>query len=222
MDDITIRINSRSIERIVWIVVVVFLMFLLIWTNWEEGAGTIKEKIDKVPEIEETPEPELEEEVVLEETEASEEEQEAEEQEEQPAEEEEVDETAATADPGTIIFTVGLPEKVARVSTGVKKTQYLLKSEDFASLETVYFKIDNNKKDFIPTVNVYVYDSDDIKNDYMETITFIGESKKGKIVEKVESIHISFNELDKTKTFEVELVDEGVVVKTYKKTFNFG
>ncbi|MBD3259888.1 hypothetical protein GF371_04640 [Candidatus Woesearchaeota archaeon] len=239
MDDITIRINSRTIERIIWIIVVIFLMVLLIWTNWEEGTGTIKDKLDKTTEIEEQPEaaPEIEEEGIgeteeepaIEEEEAEEpegqdvEEDEAEEETgEDEEEEEEVDETAATANEGTMIFTVGVPEKVNRASSGVKKTQYLVKGEDFASLETLYFKIDNNKKDFIPTINVYVYDSEDIKENYMETITFIGESKKGEVLEKIESIHIAFNELDKTKTFEVDLLDEGIVVDTYKKTFNFG
>ncbi|MBW2987122.1 hypothetical protein KY336_01100 [Candidatus Woesearchaeota archaeon] len=229
MDDITIRLNSRTIERVIWIIVVIFLLVILIWTNWEDGSGTIKDKLDKEIEIkeeieiEETPEGvEIEEDIeeTIEETEEIDEEEEEPPEEEE--EEEEIDEDAATATEGTIVFTVGTPEKVNRISTGVKKTQYLLKSEDFASLEAIYFKIDNNKKDFIPTINVYVYDSDDTKQEYMETITFVGESEKGKILEKIEKIHVSFNELDKTKTFEVELVDEGVTVKTYKKTFNFG
>jgi hypothetical protein len=227
MDDITIKLNSRTIERVIWIIVVILLMVLLIWTNWEEGSETIKDKLDtEIEAVEEIEEEAPDEEVEEETEEVPEEEQEVEEvdeEEEAPEEEEEeVDGDAATATEGTIVFTVGTPEKVNRISTGVKKTQYLLKSEDFASMEALYFKIDNNKKDFIPTINVYIYDSDDVKQDYMETITFIGESEKGKILEKIEKIHVSFNELDKTKTFEVELVDNGVTVKTYKKTFNFG
>jgi len=229
MDDITIKLNSRTIERVIWTVVVILLIVLLIWTNWEEGSETIKDKLDKEtelvediddsPDIDEGLEEPAEEETPEEDVEVIDEE-----EEETPEvnETEEVDGDATTANAGTIIFTVATPEKVNRISTGVKKTQYLLKSEDFASMEAIYFKIDNNKKDFIPTINIYIYDSDDTKQDYMETITFVGESEKGKILEKIEKVHVSFNELDKTKTFEVELVDNGLVVKTYKKTFNFG
>ena len=67
-----------------------------------------------------------------------------------------------------------------------------------------------------------MYDSNDVKEEYMETITFVGESKKGEVLERIEKIHISFNELDKTKTFLVELLDGDTVLETYRKNFNFG
>lgn len=240
MDDITIRINSRTIERIVWIIIVLLLITGMVYMYFSGFGcnGRLKEIITE-PEVEEPPaddstgeagEDEIEEDTGAGEQETGEETEEdtgdeAEEEdseEETGQEEEDADRAEATVAEGRLELTVDTPIKVKNTMLLRKDSQYEVRGTDFAKLTAVYFKIDNNKKPFIPRIDIYVYDPDDDKENFKETLTFTTMIDKGKIFEKVERVNIGFNEINQSKNFEVHLRDEsGDLLDTYRKVMTF-
>ncbi|MBW3014178.1 hypothetical protein KY335_02950, partial [Candidatus Woesearchaeota archaeon] len=214
-----IRINSRSIERIIWIIVVILLIVGISYMYFSGfGCDAVpKEKVvDKEPAVVEPEETIDDTEPVVE---APDEETEPEpEAEEEPPAEETGDSTVSTLPEGQLTFTVDDPIKIKNTMLLRKDSQYEVRGEDYAKLTAIYFKIDNNKKSFIPKIEVYVYDTDDNKEDYKEILTFTTMIGKGEVFEKVERVNIGFNDINSSKTFEVYLRDElGTQLGKYKK-----
>lgn len=99
---------------------------------------------------------------------------------------------------------------------------YEVKGEDWATITSIEYTIDNQKTDFTPTISAYLYDDsdDETQKDYVEETINLAELKAGKSITKTSSVHISFNDIDKTKTLKLILQDElDKKLKTAIKTF---
>jgi len=107
----------------------------------------------------------------------------------------------------------------------INKITYIIKGEDWAKVTKVSYTIKNGKIDFKPTLRVYVYDENDDETDkdvYKEVLLTETLAKSCEITkESVISSGISYNEINKTKTLKLEVLDEdsnslASVTKTFK------
>ncbi|MCK4670292.1 MAG: hypothetical protein KAT43_03735 [Nanoarchaeota archaeon] len=223
MDDITIRINSRSIERIVWIIIVILLIAGMVYMYFSDFGcdGTTADVIDE-PEDDTGTDDETDTEDEADVEDEAEDEPEPEDDTGTDDETDDEDPTAATVKAGELELTVDIPIKVKNTMLLRKDSQYEVKGTDYAKLTAIYFTINNNKKSFIPRIEVFVYDTDDNQEDYKEILTFTSMIDKGKIFDKVERVNIGFNEINESKIFEVVLRDEsGVLLDRFKKVMTF-
>ena len=103
----------------------------------------------------------------------------------------------------------------------IDKVNYTLKSGDFAVINSVTYTIINQKKDFTPVIKGYFYDDSD-DPDYVEETIELEELEAGKSLIKTSSIHISYDEINKTKTLKLVLEDdEENTLKIAKKEGKF-
>ena len=96
------------------------------------------------------------------------------------------------------------------VNFKIDDIEYEIKGEDWATVTSIEYTIDNQKADFAPTILVYLYDSndDEVLKDYVEETISLAEIKAGNKITKTTSVHISFNEIDKEKTVKMVLKNE--------------
>ncbi len=231
MDDITIRVNSRSIERIVWIIIVILLIAGIAYMYFSDfkcddtTADVIDEPDvdidDTATDIDDT-DTDVDDGTDTDVEDDTEDDTDTDTEDDTKTDTDDDDPTAATVKAGDLELTVDIPIKVKNTMLLRKDSQYELKGDDYAKLTAIYFTINNNKKSFIPRLEVFVYDTNDNEEDYKEIITFTSMIDKGKIFDKVERINIGFNEINNSKTFEVVLRDEsGILLDRFKKVMTF-
>ncbi|MBW2978111.1 hypothetical protein KY331_04665 [Candidatus Woesearchaeota archaeon] len=114
-----------------------------------------------------------------------------------------------TADPGVIKFTI-------------TDIEYEIKGDDWATVTSIEYKIENGKEDFYPLIQVYLFDSndpEDIKSLVQDTIE-LPLLEEGEVITKASTVHISYNEINREKTLRLVLRNElgkelKVAVKKY-------
>src|SRR3989338_8139499 len=131
MNDITLNINTRILERLLWIIIALALIGILVWTQWDRITGIGSDSSGKTEETKET----------------------------------EPSKTAAKGTTETEGTTTSTSSDTSSIVSGeaqivVDKMFFRPDSADSGRIKQINFRILNGLKDFIPTVEVYVYDQE--------------------------------------------------------------
>jgi len=113
------------------------------------------------------------------------------------------------AEPGKIKFTI-------------QDIEHEEKGDDWATLTSITYKIENGMDDFYPIIQVFLFDDNDpsdikeLEQDRIELPLL----EEGEVITKESSVHISYNDLHKTKTLRLILRNElgkelKIAVKNY-------
>jgi len=195
MNDITLNINTRILERLLWIIIALALIGILVWTQWDRITGIGSDSSGKTEETKET----------------------------------EPSKTAAKGTTETEGTTTSTSSDTSSIVSGeaqivVDKMFFRPDSADSGRIKQINFRILNGLKDFIPTVEVYVYDQEATEKGVPEIIRYDENEKSLKDQVFKENGRISFtivSGIESLKTLEVVLKDENdnvldVITQTFK------
>jgi len=215
MNEVTLRINTRIVERIFWIILVLVLLIALVWTNSgsiKDKASTVTDKIsDKVADVKESSSKDISTETKT--TQKTETKTETTSNNQQTTTNNNNDDT--TNEPSDFEITDG------KISLVVTDLLFKFKGDDWGRVEQINFKILNGKEDFIPTLEISVYGDNETAEDNSQVLEYDDDKKslKGEIFsDNNGELGISLSDVETTRTFEVVLKNEdGDTLDTYKK-----
>lgn len=105
----------------------------------------------------------------------------------------------------------------------IQDIKYEIKGEDWATITSIKYKIENGKEDFYPIIQVYLFDDndpDDIKSLEQDKIE-LPLLEEGEVVTKESTVHISYDEINREKTLRLILRNElGKELKVAIKKFD--
>jgi len=215
MNEVTLRINTRILERIVWIIIVLILLIALVWTNSggiKDKAGDVTGKItEKVADVKAGSNEEPKETIKTTTT---------------PKTETQTDTTTNTPQTtdNSDDTTNDEPADLGIVDGEIKLSgvTFLFKvtGEDSGKVDQINYKILNGEEDFEPHLELYIYGEDEDKEtNYDDGINPGKTSLKGEVFSDNDaSIGITLIGLDTVRTYELILKNEdGDTLDTYKQ-----
>ncbi len=212
MNEVTLRINTRILERIVWIIIVLILLISLVWTN----SGGIKDKAENVGDkiTEKVADVKTSSDDKSSDTKTT----------TTPKTETKTETTSDDEQTTTSDTSNDEPQDTGIVDGEIKLSDitFLFKvtGDDSGKVDQLNYKILNGEEDFEPHLELYIYgEGEDRETNYDDGISPGKTSLKGEIFSDNDaSIGITLIGLDIVRTYELILKNEdGDTLDTYKQ-----